>query len=243
MTRLLRISVIIPAKNEEEYITRLLDSLASQTYKPFEIIVADANSTDNTVKIAKFYNAKIVKGGLPAKGRNAGARVANGDYLFFFDADTYIKKNFIELCVKQIVNKKSLAGTAYNIPIYAFDEKGLKNAYIRFIDRIIYFVHNLFIKILSKTKNPLATGTFMYVKKEVFVKSNGFDESLVAFEDSEFAKRLAQYGSFDIIKSTKIFVSTRRFDRKGRFYFPAYIGLRGFVGRMILGEKRKGKYF
>jgi glycosyltransferase involved in cell wall biosynthesis len=239
----IKISVIIPAKNEEKYIKRLLDSLVSQTYKPFEIIIADANSTDNTAKIAVSYHAKIVKGGLPAKGRNEGAKVANGDYLFFLDADTFIEKNFIETCVKQIIRKKSLAGTAYNIPIYAFDEKGLKSAYIRFIDRIIYFIHNFFMKISSRTKNPLATGTFMYVKREIFVRSNGFDESLVAFEDAEFAKRLSSYGNFDILKNTQIFISTRRFDKKGRFSFPIYIGLRGFIGRKIFGEKRKGKYF
>ena len=152
MTLPLKISVIIPAKNEEKYIKRLLESLVSQTYKPFEIIVADADSTDNTIKIAISYNAKIVKGGLPAKGRNEGTKVANGDYLFFFDADTYIKKKFIEMCVKQILSKRSLAGTAYNIPIYAFNEKGLKNAYIRFIDRTIYFIHNIFMKTFQKQK-------------------------------------------------------------------------------------------
>jgi len=83
----------------------------------------------------------------------------------------------------------------------------------------------------------------MYVQKELFDRSKGFDESLVAFEDSEFAKRLSKYGDFNVIKNPKIFVSTRRFDNKGRLFFPTYMGIRGSIGRKIIGEKRKGKYF
>ncbi|HOI18460.1 MAG TPA: glycosyltransferase [Candidatus Woesearchaeota archaeon] len=239
----IKISIVIPAKNEEKYIKRLLDSLITQTYKPFEIIVADASSKDNTIKIAKKYNAIITTGGLPSHGRNQGAKIAKGDYIFFCDADTYLKKDFIEKCVKQIIKHNSLAGTVYNIPIYGFEEKGLNNPFIRKYDSLIYFIHNKFLTLTQKTKNPLVTGTFIFVKRQLFLKTSGFDESIIAFEDAEFAKRISKHAKFHAFKNPKIFVSTRRFDKKGRILFLIYVGIRASLGRKILGEKKSGKYF
>lgn len=58
------ISIIIPTWNEENYLPKLLECIKKQTYRDYEVIVADANSTDNTKAIAKKYDCKIVKGGL-----------------------------------------------------------------------------------------------------------------------------------------------------------------------------------
>ena len=89
------LSIIIPAYNEEKYLPRLLRCIKEQTYKDYEIIIADANSTDKTRQIAKKYGCKIAKGGLPAVGRNNGAKIAKGDILLFLDADAKFNKNFL----------------------------------------------------------------------------------------------------------------------------------------------------
>lgn len=68
-----KISIIVPTKNEERYLPGLLKSIKKQTVQPYEIIVADAGSTDRTVEIAKKYGAKVIKGGIPQVGRNKGA--------------------------------------------------------------------------------------------------------------------------------------------------------------------------
>ena len=77
------ISIIIPTLNEARFLPKLLESIKKQTFTDYEVIVADAGSKDKTLEIAKKYGARIVKGGFPAEGRNAGARAAKGDFLFF----------------------------------------------------------------------------------------------------------------------------------------------------------------
>ena len=101
------LSIIIPTWNEEKYLPRLLDCIRNQTYKNYEIIVADANSKDNTRKIAKKFGCRITNGGLPAVGRNNGAKIAKGYFLIFIDADVQIENDFLENSVNEI-NKKIL---------------------------------------------------------------------------------------------------------------------------------------
>lgn len=95
-----KISVIIPARNEEDNIERLLKSIRDNTLEKekYEIIVVDGGSTDNTRKICRKYDARIVEG--PAKGpavaRNEGWKNAEGNLFFFLDADWYISKDTLE---------------------------------------------------------------------------------------------------------------------------------------------------
>ena len=84
------VSIVIPAYNEENYLPRLLRSIQAQDFPDVEIIVADADSTDRTAAIARSAGARLTRGGVPAVGRNNGARLAKGDYLLFIDADTVI---------------------------------------------------------------------------------------------------------------------------------------------------------
>ncbi|MCK5465922.1 glycosyltransferase family 2 protein, partial [Candidatus Parcubacteria bacterium] len=101
------LSIIIPTKNEEEYLPKLLESIKKQTFKDYEIIVADNKSTDKTRKIAIKYKCKIVRGGLPGKARNGGAKVARGDILLFLDADTELKsKDFLDKAIKEFGKRK-----------------------------------------------------------------------------------------------------------------------------------------
>ncbi|MFD1134503.1 glycosyltransferase [Paenibacillus urinalis] len=95
----LTISVIIPARNEENNIGRLLKSLREQMNSLDEIIVVDDESSDRTTEIAYKRGAKIIKAGPLPRGWMGkchacfrGAAAANGEILIFLDADTYLKK-------------------------------------------------------------------------------------------------------------------------------------------------------
>ena len=91
------LSIIIPTLNEEKYLPKLLESIKKQSFKDYEIIVADANSKDKTRKIARDYGCKITSGGiLPAVARNNGAKKAAGEILLFIDADCIIENNFLQ---------------------------------------------------------------------------------------------------------------------------------------------------
>ena len=97
------ISVIIPARNEEENLPRLLASLSVQTKKPLEIIVVDDDSTDATAEIAKEHGARVISlKDLPQGwiGKtwacHNGAKNAKGKYYLFLDADTFLRKDGLE---------------------------------------------------------------------------------------------------------------------------------------------------
>jgi 4,4'-diaponeurosporenoate glycosyltransferase len=97
------ISIIIPARNEEDNLPRLLDSLSVQTEKPLEIIVVDDDSTDSTAEIAKDHGARVIRLKDLPKGWvgktwacHNGAIRAKGRYYLFLDADTWLEKDGIE---------------------------------------------------------------------------------------------------------------------------------------------------
>lgn len=96
----LRISIIIPAYNEARHIAACLDSIAAQTIQPFEVIVVDNNSTDNTAEIAASHPfVKIVKENKQGivQARNTGFDAATGDIIGRIDADTLLPQNWVKL--------------------------------------------------------------------------------------------------------------------------------------------------
>jgi len=219
------ISIIIPALNEEEYLPLLLESIKKQSADwrigfDYEIILADAGSTDKTLGVAKEYGCKIIPGGLPAKGRNEGAKTARGDLLFFCDADVVLPDNFF---------KKALA---------EFEARNLEFASFCIIplprSRISLFFLNIFynqpIILLESALPHAATG--ILVKKNLFDKLGGFDEDIKLAEDHYLARRATRLfkARFGIIKSTEIFVSDRRFKTDGWFS----IGMRYFLCELHL---------
>ncbi|MDR1739433.1 MAG: glycosyltransferase [Bacteroidales bacterium] len=95
------ISVIVPVYNGEKYVERCMQNLQRQTYKNLEIIAIDDGSTDRSNEYLQQYPIKIFKQenqGLSA-ARNAGMKIASGDYIHFFDVDDLISDNFYEKVV------------------------------------------------------------------------------------------------------------------------------------------------
>src|SRR5579864_5710166 len=92
------LTIIIPAKNERPLLPILLNSLCRQDYPRMQhtkVFVADAGSTDGTPEVALGYRGRldleVIPGGLPAAGRNAGAKRAVTEYVLFLDADMELR--------------------------------------------------------------------------------------------------------------------------------------------------------
>jgi glycosyltransferase involved in cell wall biosynthesis len=199
------LSIIIPALNEEKYLPLLLESIKKQKSKDYELILADAGSKDKTIEIAKNNNCKIVPGGLPAKGRNEGAKFAKGETLFFLDADTILPDDFLEKAVTEFNER--------NLDLASFCLIALpKNKISSFFLNIFY---NKPIVLLESALPHAATGIF--VKKDIFKKIGGFDEDVKLAEDHYLARRAQRVfkAKIGIIRSTKVFVSDRRFKTDG----------------------------
>ena len=112
------LTIVIPTKNEEEFLPKLLDSIRKQTLQPAEIIVADAGSTDRTREIAKAYGAKIIEGGMPGPGRNRGAVNAKTEFLLFLDADVELRDpEFLEKAIGEMKERKLDLATCDVFPL------------------------------------------------------------------------------------------------------------------------------
>lgn len=208
------VSIVIPCKNEERYIGKLLESLKDQNLpSSFEIIIADASSTDDTLSIINQYhdilpNLKVINGGLPSVGRNLGAYAASGKTLLFIDADAYFKNPNIIRQSLAVFNGKNadLLGCLLNIE---------KNSMVR----LIYSMCNMIIR-LSKFDKPFVVGTYMMIKKDVFLSHGGFDESLMHCEDY-FLSKLIKPKNF-IVVSDYVYTDDRRFKKLGYLNMVLY---------------------
>ncbi|WP_299001185.1 glycosyltransferase family 2 protein [uncultured Dialister sp.] len=111
-----RISVIVPVYKVEQYLSRCVESLLSQTYKNFEIILVDDGSPDICPVMCDEYEEKYKKirtlhkknGGL-SDARNAGMKIARGEYVTFVDSDDYVNPLYLELLVDGIKKGANLS--------------------------------------------------------------------------------------------------------------------------------------
>lgn len=200
------LAVIIPAKNEEHYLPRVLEALRKQTRQPDELVVADARSTDATAAIARQYGAKVVKGGMPGVGRNRGVKATTSELLFFLDADVVITDNrFIEKAVAEYERRK--------LDIACADVRVVGgNRY----DVFSAGFYNWYTRMLAD-RRPHLTGFCILMRRAVFKKLRGFDEEVKFAEDTEMGLRAHKAGfRFGILDTVVIGVTTRRQDRDGR---------------------------
>ena len=114
----MRVSIIIPAYNMENYISRTLQSCVCQEYSNIEIITVDDGSIDQTCKVIDtFDDPRIVKLTQPNKGvsaaRNLGLRIATGDCCIFLDGDDWLEPNAIKCLVEAYEREKCFIISTY----------------------------------------------------------------------------------------------------------------------------------
>ncbi len=196
-----KISVIIPALNEEKYIRYSMEGLRHQTFKDFETIVVDSNSTDNTRKIARKY-AKVVLADRMGAGaaRNVGAKAAKGEILVFLDADTKPSKNLL-MIYSNTLKKGFVAATG---PIYPL-EKAKREV------KLAYRVASVdLIKLSIKIGMPSLIGSNIAVRKDVFDSVHGFNNDYITCEDWDLARRVMKKGKIKFIDDAFVHTSIRR---------------------------------
>lgn len=201
-----KLSIVIPVKNEETDLPKLLASIKAQTFTDYEVIVADAHSTDKTVELAQAAGAIVVEGGMPGPGRNKGAVHANGDIVAFFDADVQLPSaRFLQECLDEMDRKKLDVATCKVKPLSR-----------KPIDRAMHEAYNAYTIATEKLK-PHAPGFCILVRRDVHHGINGFDEDVVFAEDHDYVQRAAKDGHrFGILRSHPIAVSVRRLEKDGR---------------------------
>lgn len=188
------ISIIIPTLNESKTIEVTLKNLISGLKNiSHEIIISDGKSSDNTIEIAQKYAKVIVYSGTTrqniAMGRNAGAKIANGDLLVFIDADVVMfdVEEFFKKAIKNFENNKKLAGLGSKIRVLPELET--------FSDKFFRTIHNSYNIFINNILHlGSGAGEFQMVRADVFRKIGGFNEKLIAGEDHDLFIRLSKVG-------------------------------------------------
>ncbi len=213
---MVEVSIVIPTKNEKNQIGTTLNHLLRQSFTNFEIVVSDGKSADKTKSVVESYVSKFKKRGIKLKfistpkkgvseGRNFGAETAKGKYIYFFDADVYPVKDFIQDTLTEFKQKRLSLATCKS---KGSDSKLKNKAYYRFI--------NQSIGLLQYTPYPAAAGYCIISSKAAFNKIGGFDPDIYLAEDTTYIlrgrkKRLR----FRVLKSQPIKVSNRRLNSEG----------------------------
>ena len=210
-----RISVIIPALNEAEYISRTIGRL--QIESDLEIVVVDGGSQDNTFEVAKSLGAKVVSATPPkAAQMNAGAAVATGDVLLFLHADTRLPQNFQGL-VRNAVSQSEFSVGAFQMGIDS-DARGL-----RFIERVANW--------RSRYLQMPYGDQGIFVLRNLFNEIGGFPDMPI-MEDFELIRRLKQKGKVAILEAS-VQTSPRRWLNFG--IFKTWILNQIIIGAYFLG--------
>lgn len=176
----IKVSIIIPVFNVEQYLAKCLDSALSQTLQDIEIVVVNDGSTDDSQRIIDLYKTKepnIIKSYIKENGglsdaRNYGLKRAEGKYIFFLDSDDYIDCDLIEkLFTLATKNKSKFVECDF---IYEFPDKSVIDKRIGYSTIEEYMLNG---RVIACNK--------LYDRKWLFEIENHFSKGLL-YEDVEF---------------------------------------------------------
>ncbi len=203
------ISIVIPVLNEEDYINKVLISIQENTTsgRIAEVLVIDGGSTDNTVKESLSLGVRVIsskKG--RAKQMNLGAQMAKGDLLYFLHVDTLPPKGF-DTHILNAFTKGFEAG-CFRL---RFNSDNLVLGFFAWCTRI---------------NHQICRGgdQSLYISKNLFNKTGGFNEAYTIYEDNEFIQRLYKIDRFTIMQST-VETSVRRYEKKGVVTLQYHFGM------------------
>jgi len=222
------VSVIIPTYCEEETIEGCLKSVVNQRFSQgrIESIVVDSHSPDRTQAVAQKTADKVLD--LQARGvgraRNAGAKIARGEFLLFLDADTYLETNFVSEMYRAFNDRRVVCVSGI-----------LKNLErLEPLDRLFALSHygftNKLAQISAHLGFPLFPSVCVGARKAVFEKVGGFREDIACAEDITFSRMMGKVGKCAVNSKATAYTSVRRISKLGKkqmysMYFTNYVKL------------------
>lgn len=213
---IVRISIIVPAFNEERLIEETLHQISSAASAftdlgwAVELIVCDNNSTDRTAKLARDAGAITVFEPINQIGRarNTGARAATGQWLIFVDADTHPNRGLFSAVAGAIQSGKVVAG----------------GSTVTF--RTVRGIAVLGVALWNGVSRSLRwmAGAFIFVEASAFREVGGFSEELFVSEEIDLSRKLKRLarkrgGSILIVTDAPILTSGRKFGLYSSFEY------------------------
>jgi len=215
-----KITIVVPCKNEENYISYLLEHLKKQNIGNTRVIIADC-STDNTRQVINEnkgqLNIEIIDGGPVSIAKNNGAKLATTPYILFIDADVRFFSDTVILDTVEELEKRNLDLIGLRIKCYDKDKR----------TQIGFMLFNAINIVMSK-KVPFAVGAYTLTRKEKFDEYGGFAEKYGTSEDFFLSK---QYNPKKFKLAKHYFgQDSRRFKRMGYTGMAMYL-VKNFVNR------------
>jgi len=186
----LSISIVIPVLQGGDEFRQCLNSIAKSLRAPDELIVVSDGANDDSWKIAKTFDANVIRldsQGGPARARNIGAKAAQGDILFFVDADVTLHPDTIGLVERQFQQSPDLTAL-----IGSYDDApGAKNFLSQYKNLFHHYTHQT-----SSENASTFWGACGAIRRSVFSAVGGFEERYLkpSIEDIELGYRLKRAG-------------------------------------------------
>ncbi len=187
---LTRLSIIVPVYNGGKDFRQCLASIQKCLRSDDEFIVVSDGDTDGSWEVAEAFGAKVIRlpsSGGPARARNAGAKIAQGDILFFVDADVMLQPNTVRLVEQQF---QALPNLAALIGSYD-DAPGASNFLSQYKNLFHHYTHQI-----SSEAASTFWGACGAIRRSIFLELGGFDESYrkPCVEDIELGYRIKRAG-------------------------------------------------
>ena len=215
-----KITIVVPCKNEENYIAHLLMHLRQQSIGNTRIIIADC-STDNTREVIQIMkgdlNVEIIDGGPVSFAKNNGARLVTTPYILFIDADVRFFKDTVIQDAVSLIESKNLDLIGLNVKCYDKDLRA----------KVGFTAFNL-INHALKYFSPFAVGAFMLTRRDKFEEFGGFPQQFSTIEDF-FLSRKYSPKKFKLLKH-HFGQDSRRFKKMGYLGMAKYL-VKNFVNR------------
>ena len=205
-----KISLVIPAYNEENYLGECLKNALENGKGLFEIIVINNASTDRTEEVVKsFPNVKVfneMQKGL-TRTRQKGFVEATGDVIAYTDADTKMPKGWVEKVSKAFEENEKIV--CVSGPYIYYDQS--------FVGKILTWAYWLILAYPSYFFiGYMAVGGNFAAKKSAIREIGGFDEDIAFYgEDTDIARRLSKVGKVKFIPNLYMYTSARRLKGEG----------------------------
>lgn len=203
----LKVSVVIPVFNEEQYLKNCLDSLMVQSEKADEIIIVDNNSSDGSVKIAQKYPVTIIREKLQGitPTRNRGFNAAQFDIIVRTDADTKVPPDWLKK-IKIHFKYKNVVAVSGPTNFYDLPTQVTKKAALN--------VHKTYLKLMNQILNHHSIfGPNMAIRKEAWIKVRNevCNDDIKIHEDIDLAIHVAHLGKIIFDRHNEVSSSFRRF--------------------------------
>lgn len=175
-----KVSVVVPIYNSEEYLYKCIESILNQTYRDLELILIDDGSMDKSADICREYESKDdrirffqQKNSGASEARNLGLKYINGNYLMFVDADDHIELNMIEKLVQKAESENAdfvMCGMVVDL----YHKTGIKKSSIYYepVQRVITGNSNIPDKIIDLVEDERISGPYCKLIRSKIIKDN-----------------------------------------------------------------------